>query len=452
MKNNSQTGIKLTIPIELIFRYQQIWWCFVRVGVIKNATDFGLEMTSRGLSWTGLIKKNNKPILSLFGRNLAHSFQLLGPTFIKLGQLLATRTDLLPNEITKELEVLLSSVKPVSTKKIKRILHRELGKNRVSQLFSEIEDKPLGSASLGQCHRATLKDGRVVVIKVQKPGVSRSVLLDLKLIEYFVVSFSVLFPQMSFEEVFEDFKTATLMEIDYLLEAKNIDRFQKNFKSLLGSPSVVFPSYINNMATSKVLILELMRGVPFVYLKKGSRAAKRAAYRSLEAVFEQIFQHGFFHADPHAANMFFIEEEGRIGFIDLGLVGSLSDLDKDLFLKILVAVLRRDRKQLSQALFNLGEPGKKTSYKDFEDDIDLILNEIKKEGIKKIKIQKVVAQLFQVARKNSLHIPNRYIMMVRSCVMIEGVAKSLDPQISLFQVALPILSKGFMGNVLKSMH
>lgn len=441
-----------TVPFKLALRYQQIWWCFFKYGVVKNITDFGFEMTLRGIAWTGAIKKIDTSLLRLMGANLARAFQELGPTFIKFGQLLATRPDLLPPEISQELEVLLAAVKPVSIKKITGVLKQELGKELLDELFLEIDKKPLGSASLGQCHRATLRNGSIVVVKVQKPGVSKTLLLDLKLIEMIISVLSLGFSIESVQEAFEDFRGATLQEIDYQLEAKNIDRFRKNYKGLLQTPSVVFPTYIQNALTAKVLILELMRGVPFTYLKKGSRPAKRAAYRSLEAVFEQIFQHGFFHADPHAANMFFIEEEGRVGFIDLGLVGELSERDKKLFLKILLAIVRRDRKDLSQALFKLGVPGRKTCYEDFERDIDRVLDDVKATGLKKLKIQKIVNQLFDTARTNSLKIPNRYVMMVRSCVMIEGVAKSLDPEISLFKVALPVLTKGFMSNLLNSMR
>lgn len=443
---------ELTVPLKLALRYQQIWWCCFKYGVVKNITDFGFEMTLRGIAWTGAIKKIDTSLLQLMGANLVRAFQELGPTFIKFGQLLATRPDLLPPEISQELEVLLAAVKPISIKRIKGVLMQELGKELMNELFLEIDTKPLGSASLGQCHRATLRNGSIVVVKVQKPGVSKTLFLDLKLIEMIISIVSLGFSIESIQEAFEDFRKATLQEVNYQLEAKNIDRFRKNHKGLLLTSNVVFPDYVKNALTSKVLILELMRGVPFTYLKKGSRTAKRAAHRSLEGVFEQIFQHGFFHADPHAANMFFIEEEGRVGFIDLGLVGELSERDKNLFLRILLAVVRRDRKELSQALFKLGVPGSKTSYADFEREIDQVLDDVKATGLKKVKIQKIVKQLFDIARRNSLKIPNRYVMMVRSCVMIEGVAKSLDPEISLFKVALPVLTKGFMSNLMKSMR
>jgi len=449
-------GIEVWICfMKLILRLNQLGWCLVRYGVIKNTADLSAFYARKRISFLRI--SHSKPISfsRVLGKNLALTCQEMGPTFIKLGQLLATRSDVLPPEITQELEVLLTSVKPVALRQIKKIIHSELGKAKAIELFSEIEEKPLGSASLGQCHRATLKDGSTVVIKVQKPGVADKVELDLKLLENLITPLSYLFPQFSIKEIFYDFKEATLREIDYRLEARNIDRFKKNNRniltgSILNGSAVVFPSYLKDALTSKVIILELMRGESFTELKKGSRIAKKAAYRSLEAVFEQIFYHGFFHADPHAANMFYIEEQGKVGFIDLGLVGELKKEDKKRFLEVLLAVLKRDRKKLSLALYRLGKPGPETQLDQFQKEIDSLLDEVKTLGIENLPLQKIVQRLFEIARANNITIPNRYILMVRSCLLIEGVAKKLDPDISLVRVALPIVTKGFLSSLIKS--
>jgi ubiquinone biosynthesis protein len=235
-----------------------------------------------------------------------------------------------------------------------------------------------------------------------------------------------------------------LREIDYREEAKNIDRFQKNYRKLFAAADVVFPGYFPDLSTERVLVLEPMRGKPVAHLKAGSRTAKQAAQKSLSAVFEQIFEHGFFHADPHGANLFFVEEEGRMGFIDLGLVGQLHPEDKKQFIKVLMAIIRRDRKNLAHALFQLGQPSPETDFAKFDKAIQKILDEVKSVGVEKVRFDKLVQELLGTARKNHIYIPNRYVMMIRSCLIIEGVAKGLDPQISFMKVALPVVARGLL--------
>jgi ubiquinone biosynthesis protein len=190
--------------------------------------------------------------------------------------------------------------------------------------------------------------------------------------------------------------------------------------------------------------MEPMHGKKITDLRKGSTVARRAASMGLAAVLEQIFDHGFFHADPHGGNLFFLEDEGRLGFIDLGLVGQLHVEDKRKFLKVLMAVLQRDREKLAQCLYQLGAPSPHTRYDKFEQAIQDLLDEIKQQGVNNVRLDQVVNKLLAISRKHGVVIPNRYLLMIRSCLIIEGVAKSLDPNLSVFQVALPIVAKSLM--------
>lgn len=431
-------------PVRLMKRYHELVWCLSRYGVVGSFASVGIEFGKRGIMW--ISPKSAKPINFdvVFGKSLARALQEMGPTFIKLGQVLATRPDIVGPSVAKELEVLFSNVRSIPISEIKKILNRELGKRKVEQEITFIENIPLGSASIGQCHRATLKDGTAVVLKVQKPGVADLIRLDLKLIEWLITPAALAFPRLGLNEVYQDFKEATLREVDYKQEAKNIDRFKRNFKKILSGADVVFPAYYPKLSTSRIIVLEPMRGKPISNLEKGSRTAKQAAFKGLSAVLEQIFEHGFFHADPHSANIFFIEEEGRMGFIDAGLVGQLSDKDKKLFLQVVISIIRRDRGQLAKALFDLGQPNKNTVYAVFEREIDELLDQVKSQGIEKVKLDEVVNKLMAIARGNQIYIPNRYVMMIRSCLIIEGVAKSLDPDVSVLKVAVPVVAKGLL--------
>lgn len=424
-------------------RSQQIGIILSRYGVAGSLASLGVEAGKRGLVFSGLAKPTTARFDAVFGRNLTITFVKLGPTFIKLGQILASRPDLVGETVADELRVLFNRVPPISFKAIQKILHKELGKAKLKS-FKSIEPKAMASASLSQVHKAVLADGTPVILKVQKKGVAETVKLDLLLLEGFVRSLHLVYPKMQLLSIYEDFKEATLAEIDYLKEAANIDRFRKNYRKLLSTSDVLFPKYYPDLTTSKVIVLEPMRGKSVAELKKGSTVARAAAEQTLAAILEQIFDHGFFHADPHAGNLFFQEDAGQVGFIDLGLVGQLNPEDKKKFLKVVLAILKRDRSRLASSLYDLGKPGKKANLKKFESGVQQLLDEVKAQGVQNAKLDKMVNQLLALARKNDLHIPNRYIMMIRSCLVIEGVAKSLDPGISVFQVATPIVAKSLM--------
>lgn len=434
----------LTQPINAAVRSQEIAFVLTRYGVAGSLASLGIEATKRGVTFAGLAKPATARFDSVFGKNLALTFVKLGPTFIKLGQILASRPDLVGEPVAEELRILYNRVPPIPFRKIEKILRKEWGREKLANAFKSIDHKALASASLSQTHRAVLTNGTPVILKVQKNGVARAVELDLVILEAFVRSLHLVYPKMQLLPMFEDFKQATLSEIDYLQEAANIDRFRKNYRKILSTSDVLFPKWYPELTTRRVIALEPMRGKTVAELKKGSTVARAAAEQSLAAVLEQIFDHGFFHADPHAGNLFFQEDAGQLGFIDLGLVGQLEPQDKKKFLKVVMAILKRDRSRLASSLFELGTPGKKADFKKFEAAIDELLEETKSKGVQNAKLEAMVSRLLSIARKNDLHIPNRYVLMIRSCLIIEGVAKNLNPKLSVFQIATPIVARSLM--------
>jgi len=430
--------------VQMAVRSQQISFGFYTHGLAGALTSLGWEVGKRGLRQVNILAGSSVPFDSVFGKNLARTFISLGPTFIKLGQVLAARPDLVGEPISEELKVLFERVPPVKFSAIQKILRQEIGRANLKRWFLSIDPNAMASASISQVHQAVLKDGTPVILKVQKPGSADTVRADLALIEAFVRPVHLVYPRLNLLHMFADFKEATLREIDYREEAKNIDRFRKNYKKLFSDSDVVFPRYFPKLTTERVIALEPMHGSKMGTLRKGSTVARQAAAKSLSAVLEQIFDHGFFHADPHAGNLFFLEDEGRVGFIDLGLVGQLNPEDKRKFLRVLMAILKRDREKLAKSLFELGQAGKKANYDKFESEIQSLLDEVKKKGLDKLRMDQLVGKLFAIARKNSVHIPNRYVMMLRSCLVIEGVAKSLDPKVNIFDIAVPIVAKSLM--------
>jgi ubiquinone biosynthesis protein len=434
----------LALPLRLALRSQRIAYVLSRRGMLGSLAAFGIEFGKRGIKVATQTARVPVPLDTVFGRNLAATAADLGPTFIKLGQMLATRPDIVGDTIADELQVLFDRVPSVSYRQIRRILTHEWGKRRFKEAIKSIEKKPLASASLSQTHQAELSDGTPVIVKIQKEGVADTVRLDILWLQGFVRALHILYPRWAILPVFEDFKAATLRELDYREEAKNIERFQKNYRSIFTDSGVLFPKHYPHLLTERVIVLEPIRGAKFSMLKKGSRTAKKAAAKSLIAVLEQIFDHGFFHADPHGGNLFFLEDTGRVGFIDLGLVGNLDPADKKKFLEVVFAILKRDRSKLAEALYRLGTPSSKTDYAKFEGEIQALLDDLKATGVKKARFDKLINQVLGIARKNSLHIPNRYILMIRSCLIIEGLAKGLDPSLSVLDLALPVVTKSLI--------
>jgi ubiquinone biosynthesis protein len=413
-------------------------------GLAGSLATLGIELGKRGLSVVRPDPSLQKtPFDSVFGKNLAKTFTRLGPTFIKLGQVLATRPDLVGEKVADELKILFDSVKPLPFKTIQKIIYQELGPEKVRKFFLSIEPVSLACASISQTHRGVLKEGTPVIIKVQKPGTKNIIETDLFLMEGLVRSLDLLYPKAHILKTFQDFKEATLNETDYRKEAKNIEKFRKNYRKFLSVPDVIFPSYYPEVSTGKVLVLEPMRGKKVGELKKGSTVARNAASKSIAAVLEQIFEHGFFHADPHAGNLFFLEEEGQLGFIDMGLVGQLQKEDKEKFLKVIFAVIKKDKRQLARSLFNLSQPSKKSDYAEFEKAIENFLNQTTPLSASK-GLDQTINELLKIAKEHDLFIPNRYLLMLRSCLIIEGLVKSLDPGLSVLEMARPIIAKSLI--------
>ncbi len=435
---------KVLLPARLVVRSQEIGVVLTAHGLGKILTNLGFEVGKRGLCLAYPGQRPSVSFNAVVGSNLAQTFMKLGPTFIKLGQLLATRPNLVGEQASEALKVLYDQVRPIPFSKVNAILQKELGRSTAKKQIREIEKTPLASASLGQTHRGTLRDGTPVIVKIQKPGVAKLVKLDLALLEGWARAAQLLYPKYGFFQMFQDFKQATLREIDYRQEAKNMDRFHKNYWRMFSKADVVFPKYYPELSTDKVLVLEPLRGKKLTQLKQGTTVARKAAAIGLSAVLEQIFDHGFFHADPHAGNLFFLEDEDKMGFIDLGLVGQLESEDRKKFLKVLFAILKRDKKKLAKSLFEMGNPSRKTRYERFEQDICLLIEGVKNNGLDKMRMDELIQKLLALAHQNGILIPNRYILMIRSCLAIEGVAKTLDPKISVFDVALPIVTKSLI--------
>ena len=236
----------VTLSVQAAVRTQVIGFTLVRSGLWKILSALGLEITKRGLRIVRVGSPKIRPLDTIFGTRLSLLLAELGPTFIKLGQMLACRPDLTTPAIAEELKCLFDAVPPVPFRKIMRVIESELGRRAVKEHFISLESKPLASASLAQTHRGVLKNGDPVIVKVQKPGAAGLVRVDLAILEQLARSIQLVYPKMQAVAVFNDFKQATLKELDYREEATNIDRFQRNYRKLFFNTGVTFPINITS--------------------------------------------------------------------------------------------------------------------------------------------------------------------------------------------------------------
>src|SRR5205085_4932540 len=289
------------------------------------------------------------------GRHLRDMLDELGPTFVKFGQLLSTRPDIVPPDIIAELRSLQDDVRPFPYADVEKTVHEELGQP-VERLFTEFDERPLAAASIGQVHRATLPNGRRVIVKVQRPNAPRQIEADLSLMYQAAKLAKERIRALDFidtNEIVDEFARSIRQELDYRLEARNAEVFHKNFA---GHPHVSVPRVYWTYTRARVLTLEYLEGVQVVDLELEHWSLdqrRRLAYLITEAWMTMIFRHGFFHGDPHPANILVLSPE-RIGLVDFGLAGKLTDQDMSRLTRLFIDAASENIEALPKRLADLG--------------------------------------------------------------------------------------------------
>lgn len=374
--------------------------------------------------------------------HLRMALEELGATFIKLGQILSTRADLLPPEYQAELAKLQDSASPVSSIEIREIIEDELGQ-RVEELFASFDDMPLAAASIGQAHAATLDDGTEVVVKVQRPGVARQVEEDLDILETLSLAAARRWEFADNYDVVglaQEFAQTLRAELDYLSEARNAERFAANFRR---DPAVHIPQVFWHTTTSRVLTLERIRGIKIddtCALDDCLIDRSALAESSARMILKMIFEDGFFHADPHAGN-FFIEEGGRIGLIDFGMVGRVDERMRERFADLLMAINSQDSERLVNVFLDLGVAKAAVNREMLERDVNHIIFRYYGRPLGEMKVGPMLTDAFDVIRAHHLHLPAGMALLLKTLIMSEGLGAKLDPQFHLTSVIVPFAEK-----------
>ena len=366
------------------------------------------------------------------------AFEDLGPTFIKFGQILSTRADLLPPEYQAELAKLQDSAPPVPIAEVRAAIEGELGRP-LEALFASFAETPLAAGSIGQAHLATLDDGTEVVVKVRRPGIVERVEEDLAiLVEIAGVATGRWEAAAQYDAVglIEEFAQTLRAELDYVREADNAERFAEMFA---GDSSIHVPRVYRELSTSRVLTLERMSGLKISDLA-GLDAARvdrpALARRATAALLKMIFEERFFHADPHPGN-FFVKPNGTIALIDFGMIGEVDVRTRDRLGQLLTAVTSRDPERLVDAFFELGVGGRGAQREALQRDLEHLVAQAYGRELSEIRLGPLINEAQNVARKHHLRLPSNLALLLKALAMAEGLAAQLDPSFRMAEVLEP---------------
>jgi ubiquinone biosynthesis protein len=373
------------------------------------------------------------------GRHLRELLDELGPTFVKFGQLLSTRPDVVPPDIIAELRGLQDDVRPFPFEQAERVIEEDLG-NSIERLFVEFEREPVAAASIGQVHRATLPNGRRVAVKVQRPGAPRQIEADLVLLYQAARIVKERVRALDFIDaraLVDEFAKQIRQELDYRLEARNAQAFHRNFA---GDPHVHVPKVYWTYTRARVLTLEWLDGTQLAdvdSLPLTLDERRDLAYRIAETWMTMIFRHGFFHGDPHPANVLVLEEAGAIGLVDFGAVGKLSDDDMAKLTRLFIDAASENVDAMPERLAALGVRYPKERKDEFLAELREIYYRYYGASVSEIDPIQVIREAFQLIYAMNLHLPTRFLLLDRAIATLGSVGVELYPDFNVFEVARP---------------
>lgn len=367
----------------------------------------------------------------------------LGPTFIKLGQLASTRDDMIPEAYAEELAKLRTQAAEMSIVEVKEVLAREC-KSKMDDMFRSFTEKPLGSASIAQVHAAVLHDGRQVVVKIQRPGIYEIMEWDivlLKRLARFVKRLGLTGDLLDLEEMLEEIWVAAKQEMDFLAEAKNLAEFARLNQSIA---SISCPQVIREYTSKCVLVMERINGIPIndiKSLKEQGYDKEDLGKKLIENYVKQVLIDGFFHADPHPGNI--MVRKGQIVWLDMGMMGRLSERDKGLFQQAMKAVVEQDVLSLKEFLLTIGSHSGRVNHARLYADLDNYLaryGTMSLEEMTQLNMGDILTEMVEMAESHGISMPKGITMLGRGVIIMESLLLQLDPQVNFISVMANHLS------------
>jgi ubiquinone biosynthesis protein len=423
-------------------RYRQILTILFRYGFgdllemlkIDQYIEVGLQMISKNREVR--FERLTKP------QGLRMAFEELGPTYIKLGQILSTRPDLIPMDFIQELSKLQDNVPAFSFEQVRKVIDSEF--ERPSEdLFDQLDEKPLASASIGQVHRAVLKDGEAVAVKFQRPGIRKIIEVDLEIMLHLATLAERHIEELALHrpvKIVEEFARTLEKEIDYKTEATNMERTGRQF---LDDPNIYIPKVYREATTSRILTTEFIDGIKISNVEALEAAGldrKVITARGADLVLKQVFDHGFFHADPHPGNIFVLPEN-VICMLDFGMAGTVDRQTRDDFVDLLESIVKRNEVRASQVLLKLTYWEEEPDRRLFEREVADFMGRHLYQPLKDIELGKLLHQLLELATSFRLRIPPDIFLMIKALGTVEGVGRMLDPEFDMIARATPFIKR-----------
>ncbi len=424
--------------IGKIERLKQITQILLEHGMMDFIREIGLI---NFISRKRLEESIERRVEKIKAEDLRLLFEDLGPTFIKLGQFLSLRPDLVPIEFANELRLLYEQATPFPSKKAREIIEDELG-CKLDELFDEFYNTPLAAASIGQVHEATLKTGEEVVVKVQRPDIRSKVAADMALISRVARLIEDLIPESEIyhpHETVNEFKKMLEMELNYTIEARNAQRFYDAFE---GDPDVIVPKVHWKYVTSKVLVLDNVNGKSIRHAIDSNiptEEKKDLARRFAQTMLKQFLIHGIFHADPSPGNIYYTQDD-KIVLLDFGAIGWLPSSRRDKLIDMFIAMLKGDSEEVRKILLDISNFKGEVDMEQLDWDIENILDLYRhktdvlfKEGANE--------EIMMIAIKHNITLPANFILMERALIETESVCTTLDSEFDFFDVSAPVIKE-----------
>ncbi|MFT5847277.1 MAG: ubiquinone biosynthesis protein [Psychroserpens sp.] len=375
----------------------------------------------------------------------------LGPTFVKFGQIMSNRPDLIPFDLVFELEKLQNNVPPIPENQAKEIVESQL-KDKVENLFAWFDPTPYASASMAQVHKVIMKTGERIILKIQRPGIREIIFEDIKVMYTIAAVLENRIPSLkSFDPVglVKNFEESILKELDFINESINVQRFYNNINNDTGKDQFACaPKVYQDYTTDKILALEFMSGIKINKIKELEDSGvdtKIIGKRLTTTYFKQIFEYGFFHADPHPGNLL-VMPNGSICYLDFGMMGSILPRDIEVFGQLFMSIIKKDVYKIIKVLQKLSSNSAITNMRDLEFDLNEFVEKNYVRTIHKNEMSTVLLELKDIIVAHGLKVPTYFYLFARSLVTIEGVIEKLNPDLQQFNMVRPYLIKSVSKN------
>ena len=410
--------------------------------IARILTKYGFGYLVDTLKLPKIVFRKKTTLKLTRGERMRLVLEELGTTFIKFGQILSTRPDIIPEDIIAELQKLQDQVPPFSFKKVENEFKVKFKKS-IKKIFKEFKETPIASASIGQVHLAKLHTGEKVIVKVQRPNLEKIIAKDTDLLFFFASLFEKYMPEIRLYNpigLVEEFKKSIQREINFETEAHNLEKikqFSKDDKNIY-SPDVYW-EYTN----VKFLTMEYVKGIKvsnFKKLDKRNYNRKLIAKRGAEAIFKQIFEYGFFHADPHSGNIFVLPQN-KICFLDYGMIGYLDEEAMRFLANFLIAIIEKKESKLINTLLEEGLISNTCNLYELKLDINEVFIDYYNLPLKQINIGKILNEIIKIISKHHIHVPSHFMLVIKTLITIEGIGRQLDPDFNPIIEIKPFVKK-----------